>query len=71
MPHRLKWRAALMAVAIIASLVGCDRRPVPKSTVENDQSPPVNEPQPNPIVKPTNEITVPLTNVPITTTTNK
>jgi hypothetical protein len=45
-------------------LVGCRER----TTGENDSKPPVNTSRPQAIVEPTNQVGVPLTNVPKTVT---
>lgn len=67
-------RLSQLAFAAALTLVtACDdRRPVTRPTGANDSpGPPVNVPRPNPITKPTNEVSVPITNLPVTTTTNK
>jgi hypothetical protein len=70
--HRPLKLLSCVVLVIVSAICGCDDKPVTRPTGANDpQGPPVNVPQPNPIVKPSNEVAVPLTNVPVTTTTNK
>jgi hypothetical protein len=72
--HRTRRRLEQFIVALITvlAITACDRTPVTRPSGANDSpGPPVNVPRPNPIVKPSNEVNVPLTNVPVTTTTNK
>ena len=51
-------KAIAIAAAAAILFIGCK----PKSS-ETD-TPPVNQPRPNPVVKPTNQVQTPLTNVP-------